>query len=228
MTHTLRSIEMTTSALRVVCLGMLWLFVVGLLSGCATTRMIDSEVKSFAGATPAPRNATYRFERLPSQEASMDQNVVESMAAKALAKAGPVLTKDNPAYSVQVNLQIVRLPRDPRYDPWMSGYGPVGRVGVQVGVGVGAGPHGGAGRIGYGGMGMYSETPWYRNSVHLVMRELATSTVAFESTATFESPWPDSINIVPVMLEAALQGFPAPPQGPRTVPLELPSEGERH
>lgn len=211
---------MTQTLRRILCV-----LVAGLLSGCATTRMIDSEVKSFAGATPAPRNATYRFERLPSQEASMDQNVVESMAAKALAKAGPVLTKDNPAYSVQVNLQIVRLPRDPRYDPWMSGYGPVGRVGVQVGVGVG--PHGGAGRVGYGGMGIYSETPWYRNSVHLVMRELASSTVAFESTATFESPWPDSINIVPVMLEAALQGFPVPPQGPRTVPLELPAEGER-
>lgn len=203
---------------RAVAMGIAGVLTAGLFAGCAATRMIDTEVKSFAGATPVPRNATYRFERLPSQEGSMDQNVVESMATKALAKAGPLLTKDDPAYSVQVNLQIVRLPRDPRYDPWMSGYGPLGRVGVQMGVG----------RFGYGGMGMYSETPWYRNSVHLVMRELVSSTVAFESTAVFESPWPDSINIVPVMLEAALQGFPAPPQGPRVVSLELPGEGERH
>jgi hypothetical protein len=186
-----------------------------LLSGCATSRIIDTDVKSFAGTPAAPPNATYRFERLPSQEGSMDQNLVETMTAKALAKAGPVFSKDKPAYSVQVNLHIVRLPRDPRYDPWMIGYLPMGH-------------HFGPGRLGYGGIGMYSETPWYRNSVHLVMRDLATSSVAFESTALFESPWPDSINIIPVMLDAALQGFPLPPQGPRTVSLELPSGEERH
>ena len=190
-----------------------------LLCGCASTRMIDSEVKSFAATPAAPLHATYRFERLPSQEASAHQTRLEGMTARAMAKAGPVLTTDNPAYSLQVDLQIMRLPRDPRYDPWMSGYGPIGRVGVHVGLG-------GYGGFGPGGMDLFTETVWYRNSVHLVLRELSSQAVAFESTAVFESPWPDSSNIIPVMLEAALQGFPMPPEGKRTVTLELPKAGE--
>ena len=184
-----------------------------LLAGCATTRMIDTEVQSFAGTPEAPRNATYRFDRLPSQEVAMDQGAVEAMATQALARAGPVLTADNPAYSVQVNLQILRLPRDPRYDPWMSGYGP-GHAGMRFGPGL-------------GGWGMFMETPWYSIRLHLVMRNLGSGSVAFESTALFSSPWPDSSNIIPVMLDAALQGFPVPPSGPRTVTLELPAAGER-
>ena len=193
------------------------------LSGCATTRMIDSEVKSFIGNATPPRDAAYRFDRLPSQEALLDQTQVEAMAAKALAKAGPVLNTTNPAFSVQVNLQIVRLSRDPRYDPWMGGYGPsmrVGRVGVYGGVGVYPGN-------GHGSLGMYAETPWYRHRVHVVMRDLGNSAVVFESTALFEGPWPDSINIVPVLLDAALQGYPTPPQGPRIVSIELPPESEQ-
>ena len=99
------------------------------LSGCATTRMIDSEVKSFTGSTTPPRDASYRFERLPSQEAMLDQDLFEAMATKALRKAGPVLNTTDPAFSVQAQLHIARLPRDPRYDPWMGSYGPAMRVG---------------------------------------------------------------------------------------------------
>jgi len=190
-----------------------------LLCGCASTRMIDSEVKSFTGIPAAPPHPTYRFERLPSQETSVEQGRVEAMAARALAKAGAVVTSGDPAYSVQVQVQVTRLPRDPRYDPWMSGYGPIGRVGVHAGLG-------GYGVFGPGGMDLFTETAWYRNSVHLVMRELASREVAFESTAVFESPWPDSAHIIPVMLDAALQGFPTPPDGTRTVTLELPKSGE--
>lgn len=197
-----------------------------LLSGCATNRMIDSEVKSFTGNTAPPRDASYLFERLPSQEALLDQGQVEAMVTKALAKAGPVFSPVNPAYSVQVNLQIVRMPRDPRYDAW-SGYGPSirgGRVGVYGGGLPGVGVYPG---YGHGNLGMFMETPWYRHRVHLVMRDLSNSAVAFESTALFEGPWPDSVNIVPVLLDAALQGYPTPPQGPRIVSIELPADSEQ-
>jgi hypothetical protein len=187
-----------------------------LLSGCATSRMIDTEVKSFAGTPPAPRDATYRFERLPSQEGSINQNVVEALAAKALAKVGPVLASGNPAYSMQVQLQLERLPRDPRYEPWTGGVRPAWHSG-------GYAVHG---ALMHGGMG-FSETPWYRNRLHLVMRDLSANRIAFESSALFESPWPDAINILPVMLDAALQGYPTPPQGQRIVSLELPPEAER-
>lgn len=209
---------------RWLCVGLVG--VAALLSGCATTRMIDSEVKSFTASTAPPRDAIYRFERLPSQEALMDQDLFETMATKALRKVGPVLNASSAAFSVQANVQIVRLPRDPRYDSW-SGYGPsmrVGRVGAYGGGLPGVGVYPG---YGHGSLGMMVETPWYRHRVHLVMRDLSNSTVAFESTALFEGPWPDSINIVPVLLDAALQGYPAPPQGPRTVSIELPPDSEQ-
>jgi hypothetical protein len=59
------------------------------------------------------------------------------------------------------------------------------------------------------------------------MRDLSANRIAFESSALFESPWPDAINILPVMLDAALQGYPTPPQGQRIVSIELPPETER-
>ena len=46
------------------------LFLVATLSGCATSWVVDSNVKSFATpGTTVPPGATYRFERLPSQQA---------------------------------------------------------------------------------------------------------------------------------------------------------------
>ena len=58
------------------------------LSGCAAPRMIDSDVQSFTAAVPAVRPALYRFERLPSQGNTPEQDGIESLAAVALAKVG--------------------------------------------------------------------------------------------------------------------------------------------
>ena len=51
-------------------LGVFFLLVLG---GCATTRVIDSEVRSFAGSTPPTQPASYRFERLLSQDLQVDE-----------------------------------------------------------------------------------------------------------------------------------------------------------
>ena len=39
------------------------------LTGCASTRLVDSDVQSFSQLAGAPARATYAFERLPSQQA---------------------------------------------------------------------------------------------------------------------------------------------------------------
>jgi hypothetical protein len=65
------------------------------------------------------------------------------------------------------------------------------------------------------------EPPWYSYTVHLLMREVATAQVAYETTANFQGPWSDGGNLVPIVIDAALQGFPTPPTGPRKVLTEL-------
>ena len=59
------------------------------LTGCASTRLVDSDVQSFSQLAGAPARATYSFERLPSQQAQgAQQSAVEEQARVALAKVG--------------------------------------------------------------------------------------------------------------------------------------------
>ena len=72
-----------------VCAALVLLALGVVLSGCATSRMIDSEVRSFPGAAPALTGVEYRFERLPSQqEGGPFQDRIEDLAAQALARIG--------------------------------------------------------------------------------------------------------------------------------------------
>jgi proline-rich tail region repeat protein len=48
--------------------------------------------------------------------------------------------------------------------------------------------------------------------------------VVYETTASFDGPWVDSAHLLPTILDAALQGYPNPPSGPRKVVIELPGE----
>ncbi|MDZ7938007.1 MAG: DUF4136 domain-containing protein [Rhodoferax sp.] len=173
-----------------------------LLSGCALPRMIDSEVQSFAGSVPAATGASYRFDRLPSQANNPAQDQVEAMTADALANAGLKRDDAAPRYLVQVDLGVEGM-RNPYYRPPRS-------------------------RLVLGNNGLWYEqplfpdleSPWYRHRVHLLLRETSSGQVAYETSATFEGPWSDTLNLLPPILEAALQDYPAP--GTRKVVVELP------
>jgi len=181
------------------------------LSGCATARMIDSDVVSFTTAPGAVQPATYRFERLPSQTRDAQQNQLEAMAAVALAKVGLTPQAAAPRYAVQVSMLISAI--RPIYPQPSSGL--FWRRYDER-------------RMGGPGFGLHLEPPWYRHAVRLLMRDVATALVVYETTATFDGPWADSVHLLPVVLDAALQGYPNPPAGPRKVVIELPAalEGE--
>ena len=54
------------------------------LTGCATSWVVDSDVKSFASPGAIAPGATYRFDRLPSQQADgARQESLEAMAGAA-------------------------------------------------------------------------------------------------------------------------------------------------
>ncbi len=199
-----------------LCFALLW------LTGCSTTRLVDTDVQSFATPPALAIGASYRFERLPSQQSQAEaaqQVQLEALAEPVLARVG--LKRDDAAasYSVQIGAAI----RVDPYAPWdrpLIGWGP--------GFGLGWGLHSRYGRFmgphpfvgGYGfGLG---EQPYYWRHVSLVMRDLSTAKVVYETHAAHDGRRTDEKAILSAMFEAAMQGFPNPPAGPRRINIEIP------
>lgn len=179
-----------------------------LLAGCSTPRIVDGRVQSFSTLAAVPSPATYRIERLPSQQMPSFEPIA-ALADQALARAG--LRRDDaaPRLLVQIGVQADTVPR---YDPFGDPYGPT--------------PWGFGGWYGRGwGVGglwrMGEPTPLYRRAVSVLMRDAATQTVVYETSAVHEDVWVSDPAVYGLLLDAALQGFPQPPQGPRQVRIPL-------
>ena len=194
------------------------LLLVATLSGCATSWVVDSDVKSFSSIDTVPPGATYRFERLPSQQANAERQAsLEAMAGAALEQVGLRRDDANPRYTAQVSARV-NATLSPWADPWLWD-GPFG---------YGYGYYG-YGRRWYGG-GWYgaplippAANPWYEREVSVVLRELGSNRVVYETRARNDGPYTSSAAVLPVMFQAALQGFPKPPEGERRVNIELPA-----
>ncbi len=179
-----------------------------LLSGCASTYLLENSVQSFSGLAAGQSLAappTYRFERLPSQ-AHPGQAQLEALADPALHRAGLRRDDASPRYSVQVSARLQRV-LSPWADPW-DGWGP-GPFGFH-------GPHGGL-----WGPFPRMESPWFQREVTVIVREIASNRVVYETRAANDGPWLDDRAVLPAMFDAALQGFPHPPAGPRRVDIRL-------
>ena len=194
---------------------------VGLLGGCASTRVVGSEVNSFARWSPAPPapGSSYRFERLPSQQqADLPQARLEGLALAALAQVGLQHNPQTASLSVQVSASSQPMLRS----RWDGGYYPYGSPNIFIGGGSG----GGVSSVGVGfGFGFPlggMDTPIYRREVSIVMRELRSNVAVYETHAVSEEPWLDTDPVLSAMLDAALRGFPVPPAGPRRVSVEIP------
>lgn len=184
----------------------------GVLSGCSTVMMVDSEVRSFATQPVMAAGVAYRFERLPSQLGNNRQALLEGFAGNALGKVG--LRRDDAAaqYSVQITEGLIRENRAPWNDPW--------RQGMWSGS-VYMGNHG-------NGVGLrfpmfpFPETPLFVREVGLTLRDLASQKVVYETRAVHDGPSAQGDAVLPAMFEAALRDFPNPPQGPRRIYIEAP------
>jgi hypothetical protein len=172
------------------------------LAGCASRWVVDSDVRSFSSLPAdavAGSGATYRFERLPSQQqderAARQADSLEALAAPALAAAG--LSRNDAAarYSVQLGARV-GLTFSPWDDPWLGPWG-------------------------FGGGWYGASTPWYSREVSVVLRELASNRVVYETRARNDGPYSSDAPVLGTMFKAALQGFPVPPQGERRVDIEI-------
>lgn len=178
------------------------------LGGCASTFTLDNTVQSFSqfpGAAPA---VTYRFDRLPSQQLPQ-QAELEAIADPALQQAGLRRDDANPRYTVQVDARVQAV-----LSPWGDPFW--GRPGFRWGLGYGW-RHS---RLGVWGP---PDPPWYRREVSVVVREMGTNKVVYESRAVNDGPWATSPKVLTAMFQAAMQGFPVPPAGPRTVNITVPA-----
>ena len=190
-----------------------------LTTGCASLRVIDTDVTTFAlwpAATPVP-GASYRFERLPSQQllpagsptVELPQDQLEALAREALAKVGMANNPADAAFDVQVSASS-RLVQRLAYDGRFMG-GPT--------VAVGGGTAGSF--IGFSMPMMVYDTPLYLREVSLVLRDARSHAVLYETRATHDGIWADARAVLPAMLAAALQGFPVTPAGTRRVNIEI-------
>lgn len=185
-----------------------------LLAGCSGVRLVDSQVQAIstlpAGATIA-QGARYRFERLPSQAAQPGAERLEAMAQAALANVGLVRDDAQAQYSVLLGMStssyLVDAAGRPIGSPWGPGYG-------QVMIGSGGSMF---------GWGMhFPPSTLYRREVSLLLRDLRSGQVVYETRAVNDNPWTDTNTVLAALFEAALRDFPNPPAGVRQVDIEIP------
>lgn len=188
-------------------------FLAFLTVGCSTTRLVDSDVTAFPKWTAAPPGpgTAYRFERLPSQQAAgAQQDRIEALARTALSRVGMELSLTVARYGVQVVLNTQVIDRGP-YDDF--GF-------ATPGVFVGGGSRGAS--VGFSFPMRFPEPPYFRRELVILMRDLTTQQVVFETRALHDGVWSDSLSVLPAMLDAALRGFPEPAPGRRRINVEIP------
>lgn len=174
-------------------------------------RVVDSDVTAFAAWTAAPPapGTRYRFERLPSQTTATQQDRIEALATTSLSKVGMALSAVDARFSVQVILSTEIVQRYPN-----NGFGWGG-----TGVSVSGGSLGTSIGLSFP-MGMGES--YYKRSLTLLMRDLTTQKVVFETRALHDGVWDDGLAVLPAMLDSALLGFPQPPVGTRRINVDIP------
>jgi len=183
-------------------------FVAMLLTGCATQRLIDSEVQSFNGKAPALAGASYRLEQLPSQASDASRATLENMAHAALSRAGLNRSENDPRYTIQIAAGIEQSVREVfiterRRWLWRDPFYPFG-----------------AGTL------LTTEPSRFRHTVRFVMRDRRDGDIVYETSASYEGGWAEGERLFPVLMQAALDGYPNPPAGPRTIAIPLSADGK--
>jgi hypothetical protein len=194
--------------LAVVCL-------VPLLIGCSGMRVVESQVRAASTlpeATAALSGARYRFERLPSQTDPVATESAQAIAEAELAEVGLVHDDAAARYSVQLTTRMQSFLVDEWGHPIDGGrvHGAImigGGIGNTFGFGLGTG---------------FPPSAQYRHEVGLLLRDLGTGQLVYETSATHVGPWSDRYNILRALLAAALKDFPNPPAGSRLIKVEIP------
>lgn len=190
------------------------------LGACATgPRKVEAFVQTQAARAPGSAvltGAHYRFERGPQAVGQPAPERLEAMAASALSRAGLVHDEIKPGVSVQVGGYVSAYWLDST--GWPGGYV---RPGWTFGLGVGHSFRGGSVGFGLGGPLWDPAIPAYVSEVSLLMRDLQTGQIVYDTRARHDGPWHDTENVLAALFVAALEGYPAPMQAARRVDVPL-------
>lgn len=178
------------------------------LTGCSSTRVVENDVRSYSTFKAMPAPATYRLERLPSQQAdSPFREMIERLATSALANVGMQRDDQNGNLRLELNAYAnAYMPSWPYYNNWNVGFG--------------YGPWGWSPGFGYYGGWRDMPPTMYVRDVRLVFRNTE-GTAVFESSARYDDIWTNDEAIFRTLFQSALEGFPTPPQGERRVRREM-------
>ncbi len=182
------------------------------LPGCAALGTVNVTVRTF-GAWPEGRKpGRYAFDRLPSQEANAEARAaLEAAASAALDRVGFSAAPD--AASADVLVQF-----GARQAQLLE---PPPRLSFGIGIGTPIGRHGG---FGFGA----NSYPWYTDRIRelremgLLLIDRETRKVLVEVQTRHESRYGMGDDVLQVLFDAALDGFPDLPAGERTVTVALP------
>ena len=205
------------SALGASCMAAVYLLLALALTACTGMRIVDSQVDTrvqWPGQAMPTTNVLYRFERLPSDVNSIQAGWAELQVQAALTPLGWARDDAAAQYSVWIGVRSAEYIADPWgrpvRGPWLSG----ARANLlwshrASGFGLGA------------GLG-FMPPVGYMHEVSLVIRELQSSRVVYQTRASHEGPWTDAPHILSAVIAAALQGFPNPSPAQRRVDISIP------
>lgn len=188
------------------------------LTGCATgPRLVQADVRTVAAQPPGAavlQGAHYRFERGPAIVGQLPPEKLEAMAQAAFTRVGLVRDEAHPRVSVQVSGGASAY--------WVDGWGRrTGWGGSRLSFGVGHGWRSGALGFGFGLPMGDPDIPVYVSEVSLMMRDLQTGQIVYDTRARHDGPWHDTDNVIAALFAAALEGYPSPAQMLRRVDVPL-------
>ena len=182
-------------------------------------RLIETDVSvhpNFAAGVAFDPGVRYRFERLPSQDQRAGaQSALEQIAQTALAKVGLLRAAESgdAGLSVLLGARSGTWIRDDEGRLYPS-TGAFASPRFSFGIGIGV-------RSGYLGVRL-PITYLHRHEISLILRDLRSARIVYETQAFHEGPWADTGVLYGVMLDAALEGFPRPAAAAVRVRREIP------
>ena len=209
--------------------GFLALCCVLFLSGCSTMRVIESQVQTstqWPTGSAAPKQALFRWERLPADVNSVQAGWAEVELEAVLTPLGWTRNDVDAQYSVWVGVRTAEFITDawgrPVRGPWVNH--------LHIGIGSGYRPRGMSTNIGWSVGGPvypgirpgFPPAVAYAQEVSIIIRDLKTSQVVYQTKASHDGPWADHPTILRAIMGSALQGFPQPSVMNRRVDTTLP------
>lgn len=189
------------------------------LAGCASGPLVvAADVRSTAAQAPGAavlQAPHYRFEPGAQPPGQPGDAQVQTLAEAALARVGAVRDDAHPSVGVQVGATVnVVYAFDGAYGP----YGPYGPYGGWAGWG---GRWRGGWGLAYGGPLWAPTVPVYLSEVSLVMRDLQSGQIVYNTQARHDGRWGNTPAVLSALFAAALQGYPTPPAGVRRVDVPM-------